>query len=75
MAFTKCYSGSIRLGEATPSYDADTAVSDTRPWAHVTDDDVERVRQKFTGDVWQVPPMWSALKKGEGGLEGSSLET
>lgn len=36
MAMTKEYSGSMRLGEATPSYDADTPVAERAPWEHIT---------------------------------------
>ncbi|KAL2631025.1 hypothetical protein R1flu_015711 [Riccia fluitans] len=65
-AMTKVYSGTFRLGEATPSLDADTEVSDTLPWEHIKDEDIQRAKQKFTGDILQSPPMYSAIKvKGE----------
>ncbi|KAL3679468.1 hypothetical protein R1sor_022424 [Riccia sorocarpa] len=65
-AMTKVYSGTFRLGEDTPSLDADTEVIDTLPWEHITDEDFERAKQKFVGDILQSPPMYSAIKvKGE----------
>ncbi|KAL2609037.1 hypothetical protein R1flu_027610 [Riccia fluitans] len=65
-AMTKVYSGTFRLREATPSLDADTEVSDTLPWEHIKDEDIQRAKQKFTGDILQSPPMYSAIKvKGE----------
>ena len=36
VAMEKTYSGTLRLGQATPSYDAETEVSEERPWEHVT---------------------------------------
>lgn len=36
MAMQKEYSGTLRLGEATPSYDADTPVEEHLPWEHIT---------------------------------------
>ena len=32
----KEYSGTIRLGEATASYDAETEVKERLPWQHIT---------------------------------------
>lgn len=36
MAMTKRYSGTMRLGEATPSFDAETPVDVRAPWEHIT---------------------------------------
>ena len=36
VAMQKAYSGRIRLGQTTPSYDAETDVSQERPWDHIT---------------------------------------
>lgn len=64
----KTYEGVMRLGEATPSLDAATPVSETAGWDHVTDADLEAAATAFTGDVRQLPPMFSALK-----VEGQRL--
>jgi tRNA pseudouridine55 synthase len=64
MAMTKRYSGSLRLGEGTPSYDAETPVEERLPWQHVTDDDLLRARDGLLGDIQQLPPMYSAIKVG-----------
>ncbi|KAG6551779.1 hypothetical protein Mapa_006596 [Marchantia paleacea] len=65
-AMTKVYSGVFRLGEDTPSLDADTQVSDTLPWEHIEDEDIATAKQAFIGDILQSPPMYSAIKvKGE----------
>lgn len=66
MGQPKVYTGTLRLGEETPSYDADTDVSERRPWAHITEADLETARQQFLGDIEQITPMYSAVKvKGE----------
>ena len=36
VAMQKAYSGRIRLGQTTPSYDAETDVSVEHPWDHIT---------------------------------------
>ncbi|EFN55076.1 hypothetical protein CHLNCDRAFT_12296, partial [Chlorella variabilis] len=64
MAMHKCYSGTLRLGEGTPSYDADTPVEQRAPWEHITDDDLLRARDGLVGEIQQLPPMYSAIKIG-----------
>ncbi|MEW5298029.1 MAG: hypothetical protein WDW38_003684 [Sanguina aurantia] len=61
-AMTKEYSGVFRLGEATDSYDAETPVSRTAPWGHITDESIAAAAQTFKGDILQIPPMFSAIK-------------
>ncbi|KAH8951325.1 hypothetical protein BDL97_09G021200 [Sphagnum fallax] len=63
-AMTKVYSGTMRLGEYTPSYDADTEVTKTLPWEHIQDSHIMGAKQAFIGDIMQVPPMFSAIKVG-----------
>lgn len=59
----KCYSGVLRLGEATPSYDKETPVSLSLPWEHLTDAQLQAAAATFVGDIQQVPPMYSAIKQ------------
>jgi len=61
-AMEKEYSGVLRLGEGTPSYDGEMEVDEQLPWEHITDEDLERVARQFEGDIMQVPPMYSAIK-------------
>jgi tRNA pseudouridine55 synthase len=58
----KTYEGELTLGAVTPSYDADTAAQDPRPFDHVTREALERVCLSLTGEILQQPPMYSALK-------------
>lgn len=63
MAEEKEYSGTIKLGEWTPSLDAETAVEETQPWEHVSDAHFSQIRDtQFMGPIKQIPPMYSALK-------------
>lgn len=58
---TKVYRFTLRLGEARDSDDADgtpTATSDVRP----TDDQLRAALPALTGNIMQVPPVFSALK-------------
>eukprot|EP00899_Mesostigma_viride_P016250 jgi/Mesvir1/24626/Mv21935-RA.1 len=66
VAKAKVYAGSFKLGEHTPSFDADSEVVERLPWEHITDEDVERAKSAFMGAIQQIPPMYSAIKmKGE----------
>ena len=62
MHLPKTYEGVFRLGEETPSYDAETPVSKCSEWQHLTWADLERVRARFVGVIRQQPPMYSAVK-------------
>ena len=58
---TKLYRFTLRLGESRDTDDADgavTATSDVRP----TDDQLRAALPALTGDIMQVPPVYSALK-------------
>ncbi|KAF6157482.1 hypothetical protein GIB67_004420 [Kingdonia uniflora] len=60
----KGYSGVFRLGEATSTWDADSPVIQREPWEHIKDQDLKKSVASFCGDIWQVPPMFSAIKVG-----------
>jgi tRNA pseudouridine55 synthase len=60
---TKAYDFTIRFGEETDTIDAEGKVvvtSDVRP----TLEQIEAVLPRFTGEIEQVPPAYSALKIG-----------
>ncbi len=58
----KEYAGTIRLGQATDSDDADGTVTAAVPAGHVTEADLLRAVAGQTGDIQQVPPGVSAIK-------------
>ncbi|WRX20836.1 Pseudouridine synthase II [Theobroma cacao] len=60
----KGYSGVFRLGEATSTWDADSPVIQREPWEHIKDEDIKKTAASFLGEIWQVPPMFSAIKVG-----------
>ncbi|CAN6340331.1 unnamed protein product [Urochloa humidicola] len=60
----KGYSGVFRLGEATSTWDADSPVIQREPWEHIKDEDIRKAAASFKGEIWQVPPMFSAIKVG-----------
>jgi tRNA pseudouridine55 synthase len=63
MPAAKMYSATVRLGVETDSYDADGTVIATTDASHITQADVERALTAFQGEVLQIPPMVSAIKK------------
>jgi tRNA pseudouridine55 synthase len=62
MHLPKVYEGAIRLGEVTPSYDAETEVSHRTEAGHLTDAQIEEACAGFVGEIDQIPPMFSAIK-------------
>jgi tRNA pseudouridine55 synthase len=59
---SKEYTGTIKLGATTPSYDAETEVDETYPIDHIDETLLEEARLQFVGDLDQIPPMFSAIK-------------
>lgn len=59
---TKEYTGTLTLGATTPSYDAETAVDQTYPTAHINEQLIEEARLQFIGALSQLPPVFSAIK-------------
>ncbi|HMC28741.1 MAG TPA: tRNA pseudouridine(55) synthase TruB [Verrucomicrobiae bacterium] len=63
MSDDKVYSGAIKLGETTDSYDADGELVASLPVPPLTLDELNEAAAMFIGDLLQVPPMVSAVKK------------
>jgi tRNA pseudouridine55 synthase len=59
----KEYLATLRLGIATDTQDADGQVVATADWQAVDQDRLEAALAGFRGDIQQVPPMYSALKR------------
>ena len=59
----KTYTGNITLGGTTPSYDLETKVNHSFKTAHITEKLLEATAKQFVGEINQVPPIFSALKK------------
>lgn len=62
-AQVKEYTGEITLGATTPSYDLETEINETFPINHLSEELIIEATKKFTGEINQKPPIFSALKK------------
>jgi tRNA pseudouridine55 synthase len=63
LAWPKTYEGEIRLGFATTTYDADGApVEPTRPVPPLEPARLAELAPRFTGELEQLPPPYSAKK-------------
>ncbi len=60
----KRYHAEIVLGVATTTYDAEGEITLQQPAEHITQADVEAHLPQFIGTIQQLPPMYSAIKKG-----------
>jgi len=63
MAKEKEYTGSITLGAVTPTFDLESEPIQQLPITGITEEQVRAATAAFTGDILQVPPMHSAIKK------------
>ncbi|MCD6544373.1 MAG: tRNA pseudouridine(55) synthase TruB [Flavobacteriaceae bacterium] len=62
-AETKEYTGTITLGATTPSFDLETEIDKTFSTEHLTDQKIIDATNLFLGEIDQVPPLYSAIKK------------
>lgn len=61
----KTYQAVVRLGASTPSFDAATEPDNLSDWSHVQPEEIDRVLTgQFTGQIEQVPPVYSAKRVG-----------
>ena len=60
---SKEYLGEVRLGISTDSYDAEGEIISRSDPSGVEREDIEDVLNRFLGQIEQVPPMFSALKR------------
>lgn len=63
MGMEKEYVGTFTLGSTTPSYDLETEPTNFKDTSHLTSEVIETATKQFTGDIMQVPPQHSAIKK------------
>lgn len=56
----KEYTGIIRLGATTPSFDLETEVDKEFPYESITLEEIRAAAQKLTGPLMQHPPIFSA---------------
>jgi tRNA pseudouridine55 synthase len=58
----KEYTGTFFLGATTPSFDKETEIDKTYNISHITDDKILNTAKQLTGDIEQIPPLFSAIK-------------
>ena len=63
MSDDKVYSGAMKFGETTGSYDADGELVSSLPVPPLTIEQLNADTTSFIGDILQTPPMVSAVKK------------
>ncbi|HUC84272.1 MAG TPA: tRNA pseudouridine(55) synthase TruB [Candidatus Acidoferrales bacterium] len=64
MGDDKVYEGTVKFGEATDSHDAEGELTGSMPVMPMTLEQLNEEAATFVGDLMQVPPMVSAIKKG-----------
>ncbi|HET8753705.1 MAG TPA: tRNA pseudouridine(55) synthase TruB, partial [Salinimicrobium sp.] len=59
----KEYTGTFTFGASTPSYDLETEIDQHYPIDHLTEEKIREATKTFIGQIEQIPPVFSALKK------------
>lgn len=60
----KEYTGSMVLGKTTPSFDLETEVDCEKDISGIDEGMIRETTKNFTGNILQVPPVFSAIKVG-----------
>ncbi|MDO9153467.1 MAG: tRNA pseudouridine(55) synthase TruB [Paludibacter sp.] len=59
---TKEYIATLALGATTSSFDLEKPIDAIYPTEHITRELIDEIIPRFTGEIWQVPPIYSAVK-------------
>lgn len=59
----KVYEAVIKLGATTKTDDSEADEENIRDYSLLRNEEIEQAVQAFTGDIEQIPPMFSAIKK------------
>jgi len=62
MNLQKTYTGEIRIGATTKTDDAEAEEENFTNFDGITETQLENIRQKFVGEFYQTPPIYSAKK-------------
>jgi tRNA pseudouridine55 synthase len=63
MAKEKEYTGSFTLGAITPTYDRESTPSHHKDTSAITEAQLHEATHSFIGEIQQIPPIYSAIKK------------
>ena len=58
----KEYTGTFVIGKTTPSFDLETEVGKEKDITHITTINIQSAVQQLTGEISQIPPIFSAVK-------------
>ncbi len=61
-AESKVYTGTIKLGVTTPTFDTESEENETFPIDHISEEIIHETTKKFIGEIEQLPPAHSAVK-------------
>jgi tRNA pseudouridine55 synthase len=64
MGLEKEYTGTLVIGQTTPSHDLETEVSEKSDITHITEEQILNTVVPLTGKISQLPPMHSAIRIG-----------
>ena len=62
MMSDKEYIAEVKLGTVTDTQDIFGTVAEEHDYSHITQHDIENAIEHFTGEIQQIPPMYSAIK-------------
>jgi len=63
MGMEKEYTGTFTLGAVTPTYDLESSPVEISDFSGITEAQIHGATAAFTGEIKQVPPIHSAIKK------------
>ena len=63
MGMTKEYTGSMVIGATTPTYDLESEPENFQSIDHITEEQIKDATRQFIGEILQMPPQHSAIKK------------
>ncbi|MBP9214401.1 MAG: tRNA pseudouridine(55) synthase TruB [Chitinophagaceae bacterium] len=63
MGMEKEYTGTFTLGSTTPTYDLEKEPENFKDTSHLTEEMIHAATLPFIGDILQMPPQHSAIKK------------
>jgi len=63
MGMEKEYTGTFTIGATTPTFDLESEPVNHKDFTHITEEQVHAATAAFTGDILQMPPQHSAIKK------------
>ena len=58
----KEYTGVIKIGATTKTFDTESDEENFKNTSHITDSDIQKAKESFSGEIEQIPPMHSAIK-------------